>query len=117
MQMNIKEIVQRIENIMEEKDMSPTVLAALSGIALPNITRLLNGERKRPSLNVMSGIASALEVSLDYLCYGNGFLRNGMYIRERTEQYLDNTPVQILKRLEYKILQELKAAQNLLGVE
>lgn len=50
----------KIESVMVAKSVSRAELSKRSGIAPPNITRLLSGERPDPTLSTVERLAKAL---------------------------------------------------------
>lgn len=56
----------KLQKIMEEKGVSPTVLSERTGIALAHISQLRHGKRN-PSRKTLERLASALNVTVDEL--------------------------------------------------
>ena len=67
----------RIKEVLAEKNITPTRLGVISGIEKSYISALLNG-KKNPTLETLSKIATALEVSIADLFEvspkGDGFM-------------------------------------------
>ncbi len=55
---------KKIEAVMQSKSVSRAELARRTGIAPPNITRILSGERPDPALSTAEKIAAALKCPL-----------------------------------------------------
>lgn len=58
---------KRIRELRERKKMSQERLARLADVSLNTIVKIESGESKHPTIQTMTGIAKALEVSLDDL--------------------------------------------------
>ncbi len=56
---------KKILRLMSSKDVSRAELARRTGIAPPNITRILSGERPDPALSTAERIAEALKCRLE----------------------------------------------------
>ena len=56
---------------MQKRGFSPGQLAALAGCTQPAISALVTGKSKRPSLDLLAGVAGALDLSLDELVTGS----------------------------------------------
>lgn len=59
--------VEKLKVIKEEKKLTNSEIATLSGIPLPTITRVFNGQTPNPTFETISRIAFSLGVSLDEL--------------------------------------------------
>ena len=63
-------LASRIKDIKNRKNLTNQELADLSGVTLSNISKLLAGYTKYPAVDTVAKVASALDVSIDYLVYG-----------------------------------------------
>jgi transcriptional regulator with XRE-family HTH domain len=69
--LDMRPIGRRIAGKRTEKDLSQTELGALAELTQRTISALELGKRRGLSLGALVAIAEALEVSLDYLVYGD----------------------------------------------
>lgn len=60
----------RIKKICKEKDISYRELSGMTGISLSTLSKIMAGITKDPTIMSISKIAQALDVTLDYLIYG-----------------------------------------------
>lgn len=63
------EIGKRIKEKREEKSLSLRTIAEKAGVT-PSAIGLVEKAKRRPSAELLVGIAAALEVSSEYLLYG-----------------------------------------------
>lgn len=69
----MSELNLRLKAIMQEKSISATRLARISGVSQPTITKILNGTAKNPTIQTVIDLASALNVSvIDLVTDGEG---------------------------------------------
>ncbi|MFU1797651.1 helix-turn-helix domain-containing protein [Paenibacillus azoreducens] len=61
------EVVDKIKEVMEQRDVSQYRLALDAGIPHSSLSALLKGETKNPSMEMISKIGDALHVTTDYL--------------------------------------------------
>ena len=83
--------INRLIELMEEKDMSQVSLSKLIGTTNVTISRYISGERK-PRIEIVEKIAEVFDVSLDYLL-GTSNIRNlpiGKNIHPKIQTKLDN---------------------------
>lgn len=59
--------LEKLKMIKEEKDITNAEISSLSGIPLPTITRVFNGQTPNPTFETISRVSIALGVSLDEL--------------------------------------------------
>lgn len=64
--------LQYLMDTCEDGPISPTRLAAISGVSQPNITRILDGNITEPRRTTLVKLADALGANLDWLMTGNG---------------------------------------------
>ena len=74
--MNEIPLASRIKDIKNRKNLTNQELADLSGVTLSNISKLLAGYTKYPTVDTVAKVASALDVSIDYLVYGEEVFYN-----------------------------------------
>lgn len=55
---------KKIRAVMDAKGITQTELSCRTGIATPNISRILSGERTNPSLSTAERIAAALKTTI-----------------------------------------------------
>ena len=67
---NFDLMINRIKLLKKEKKITNVMLAELSGIPIGTLNKILGSETKEPSVNAIIKIANALNVSADYLIYG-----------------------------------------------
>lgn len=68
---------------MKRRNLSQGQLAALAGCTQPAISALVTGRAKRPSIELLIGVASALDVSLDALVGGHDKPANVASLEDR----------------------------------
>lgn len=86
--------IERLQKIINKKDITQRELAKLTGVTEVTISRYLSGERK-PRIEIISKIAEVLNVSIDYLL-GNS--DNPTPIDQK-EPSIDEEITQIMKDL------------------
>lgn len=64
---------ERLNAILDKRQMKQVDLCRLSGLSSAQVTYLVNGRTKDPSLTTATKIANALDVSLDYLAGRDGY--------------------------------------------
>lgn len=64
---------ERLNGILDKRKMKQVDLCRLSGLSSAQVTYLVNGRTKDPSLTTATKIANALDVSLDYLAGRDGY--------------------------------------------
>lgn len=57
-------VVDRINELIKEKNITPNVLSYLSGVSQSTIKSILNGESKNPGIVTIKKLCDGLEVSL-----------------------------------------------------
>lgn len=57
-------VVDRINELIKEKNISPNGLSYLSGVSQSTIKSILNGESKNPGIVTIKKLCDGLEVSL-----------------------------------------------------
>lgn len=65
----MKTIGERIFELMKEQDLSQKELSMMAGVTEATLSRYLNNERK-PKVEILSNIATALKTTSDYLISG-----------------------------------------------
>ena len=60
-------LAERIQHVMDERDVTQADLARMTGMTTSNIAYIVNGKTKDPRLSSVMLIAEALDVSLNYL--------------------------------------------------
>ena len=87
--MNETSLAKRIKLIKNQNNLTNEDLARLSGLPISNISKLLSGSVKSPTIDTVKKIADALNISIDYLVYGN--MTSGHRICSRDEfQLIEN---------------------------
>lgn len=81
--MNETDIAKRIKKLKKDNHLSNEELARLAGLPLSSVSKLLAGITKMPTLITIQKIADALNVSIDFLVYGNKC--NSMQTRDTKE--------------------------------
>lgn len=61
------ELIEKIKQVMEERNISQYRLAIDAGIPHSSLSALLKGETKNPSMDMISKIGDALHATTDYL--------------------------------------------------
>lgn len=64
---------ERLNEILEKREMKQADLCRLSGLSSAQVTYLISGRTKDPSLTTATKVANALDVSLDYLAGRDGY--------------------------------------------
>lgn len=67
--MDTRLLGRRIESLLTLKEMTQGQLALYSGLSQSHISQIIDGKR-RPRFDLVAQIARALDVSLDWLAYG-----------------------------------------------
>lgn len=97
----MKTIAQKIEEILENLNMTQKELARKCGVTEATISRYLSGARS-PRGEILSKIASVLEVSTDYLL-GNSDVKygiSGSILNQRNEKDIEKVLNRTLEMLE-----------------
>ena len=68
--MEATDLAKRIKIIKKQNHLTNAELADLAGLPLSNVSKLLAGISKQPTIDTVAKIASALNISIDYLVYG-----------------------------------------------
>lgn len=63
-------MIERIKNLKKEKKLSNEELSKLSGIPIGTLAKILGSETKDPQISNIIKIAEALNISSDYLIFG-----------------------------------------------
>lgn len=66
-------ILQRIKNAKAASGMTNEELSSKSGVPFSTLNKILSGGTTEPKLPAIMAIASALDVSADFLIYGNRY--------------------------------------------
>lgn len=66
---------RRIASVRELRDMTQQELADKAGLTQATVARIEKNRKKRVVLDSIEALASALDVSLDYVVWGKGELR------------------------------------------
>lgn len=64
------EMHERIQHILTSKNMSQADVCRLSGLDSSKVSQVVSGRTKDPRISTIVPIAKALNVSLDYLVFG-----------------------------------------------
>ena len=67
---NLDMMIQRIKSLKKDKKISTKDLSIQSSIPVGTLNKILCGETKDPQISSIIKIASALDVSADYLVFG-----------------------------------------------
>ena len=68
---NETNLAKRIKELKEQNQMTNQELADRSGLPLSNVSKLLSGVTQYPTIDTVAKLATALNISIDYLVYGN----------------------------------------------
>jgi transcriptional regulator with XRE-family HTH domain len=63
-------MIERIKNLKKEKKLSNEELSKISGVPIGTLAKILGSETKDPQISNIIKIAEALEISADYLIFG-----------------------------------------------
>lgn len=64
-------ILERIKKIKNEKKLTNETLSKKSGIPIGTLSKILAGIIKDPKVGILIALSDALDVSVDYLAYGD----------------------------------------------
>ena len=67
----LEEMILRIKKVKKNNNLSNEELSKLSGVPLGTLAKILGSETKDPRISNIIGIAKALNVSADYLIFGD----------------------------------------------
>lgn len=86
--LDIKKISNGILLRMDELGITPGELAIESGCTESTISRYCNLKINKPSLSEIAKLAKALDVSIDWLCFGDSEEENERNIHEQMDDYM-----------------------------
>lgn len=84
--MEAKLLGRRVESVLIIKEMTQGQLALYSGLSQSHISQIIDGKR-RPRFDLVAALARALDVSLDWLAFG----------QERTPEALAPDEAELLR--------------------
>ena len=65
------ELAKRIKEIKEQNGLTNQELAERANLPVSNVSKLLAGITRYPTIDTVAKIATALNISIDYLVFGN----------------------------------------------
>lgn len=80
---NLDAMIQRIKDTKKQKNLSNDDLVALSGVPRGTLNKILGSETKDPQISNIIKISKALNVSADYLIFGQDNTNNPLRLRTK----------------------------------
>jgi transcriptional regulator with XRE-family HTH domain len=98
--------IKRLQELLDEKDMTQRELAEKIGVTEVTISRYINGERK-PRIDIIGKIAEVFGVSIDYLLeYSN--IRNPYNNVKTNDQKSENEDDELMSEEDLYVIEQFK---------
>ncbi len=99
--------IKRLQELLDEKDMTQRELAERIGVTEVTISRYINGERK-PRIDIIGKIAEVFGVSIDYLL-GYSNIRNPYNnVKSNDQQNKNNEDDELMSEEDLYVIEQFK---------